>query len=146
MLYHGKELKYYVILSVDCTWKYSITSYLPRRSVRKVMDITEWNDQGDYDYLEGDWSISPKHRKLVGLLTQRQFDNLVDDCQLAIEDVETDGSITVMGWLPALSFESETSWYYDGSIVNAYVTPVIEDETLGDDDWQAIREMMLAKY
>lgn len=145
MLYNGDKVSYYVILTVDCVREESIVNWLPRRSVRRQMDLTEGNEQGDYDYLGEDWE-NHKHRKLVGLLSQSQFDRLVEDCDLYADDIETMGSLTELGWLPAISFNGESGYYDDIVFTSAYVTPVVEDKTLTDDDWSKIRQLVLENY
>jgi hypothetical protein len=115
------------------------------------MDLTEGDESYELGHLEGEWR-NGKHRKLVGVLSQSDFDELVEDCEIAAQDVETMGCLGVpWGWhAPAISFRSE----HDCAIVEAYVTPLpsFEIKNRQDDDewqnraWERIRDAVIKKY
>ena len=141
MKYNDKVLNFYVIYAVDVPNDCELDSYLPRESVMLMLDRTEDDDEYQYDYLEGCWEDG-HHGKWVGELTSRQFEQFIWDTYMGAEDVETGGSLTGFGWLPAISFSAK----HYSPIVSAYVTPFIPDESLGDDDWDTIRDMILEEW
>jgi len=116
----------------------------------KAWDLTEGDDQYEYDYLEG-WEKG-KHRKYCREMGKKAFHNFVERTMLYAEDVETMGSITHFGWLPAISFNS----YEENAILNAYVTPLPErkgkplnGKPIDDDDdrhWRNIKQAILNLY
>ncbi len=70
-----------VIYSVDVPSGVSIRSFMPRRSLQRIMDCTEGDEEYEYDYLEGCWEKG-KHRKLVGFLVRPHFEALIEDLGL----------------------------------------------------------------
>ena len=139
---------FFVIYSVDIPANKSLIPYRPNNI--KLWDITEGNDQYEFDYLGGKWSKG-KHRKYVARLTMDQFKEFVEDQYLYPEDCETMGSLTGFGWLPAISFNYESN--YDLVIKNAYVTPILKNiknnEDLTDLDencWKKTRKKIFELF
>lgn len=145
------EMKYGVLYSVDVPSTVSLRPHLP--SKRHLFDTTEGNECYEYDYLEGAWEKG-KHRKLIGVLTQEQFDEFVEELGLFAEDVETLGSLGVpwagcggLGVAPAISFISEDP----EAIQGAYVTPIPqcdppEDEEEMREVWEELKRKIVEKY
>lgn len=134
-------MKFYIIYSISCQRVESIKQFQPPNV--KSWNCTEDDSCYDYDYLGGDY-INGKHRKYVNTLTKAQFKRFVDRCQLVAQDVETMGSLTEFGLIPAISFDSEMDW----AIINAYVTPIPENhkgEELqrSDKHWDWIKKAIL---
>jgi hypothetical protein len=144
-------MRYYIILSVDCPNHVSINSCLPRQAIKRKLKQTEDDDCCDYSCLEGGWKKG-KHRKLVGELNQKDFDRLVDDCNLVADDIETMGYLTEFGHLPAISFNSNSDYSYCNhpSITNCYVTPIFEryqpSEEREERAWNVIKNAIVKKY
>lgn len=146
-------MNYSVIYDVNCCRDTSIRHFNPPSNLtRRVMKLTEGDDQYPYDYLGGPW-LKGKHRKWAGVLTQEQFDSLVLQCDLHFEDVETMGSIGAPGFgfqhVPAFSFTIEQG-YMGTALGGAYVTPMPEDdeemkkmEQLG---WDGVKAFLKEKY
>jgi len=137
-------MKFYVIYDFDVPADLSVNSCKPPFK-SKFFPLTECHaseifapECGDDDQRMG------KHRKYAGVLTRKQFDALCDDQGLFMENIETMGSITDIGWLPAMSFRSESYDCYQ----NAYVTPLIErhDRPCDERDWERLRKVMLSVY
>ena len=63
-----------------------------------------------------------------------------------MEDVETMGSLTELGHLPAHSFTDGGDSYE--AIVNAYVTPLVMTEgiELNEALWKSLKQEMLIKF
>ena len=117
-------MKFYVIYSVDCADKNlspSIERWKPRKSLLKKLSKTEGNSEYQYDYLEGIWSEG-SHFKYAGLLTKDEFKELLCDGELVFEDINTMGSLTDLGWLPAFAFNTQS--IYGNVIGSCYVTPM----------------------
>lgn len=137
-------MQFYVIYSFDIPSSEYVRRYNPpfiaRNGKSKVWDCTEGDEQYDYSYLEGVWTKG-KHRKYCGLLTKEQFEEFVSDCNLYPENCETMGSLTEMGWLPAISFNGQ-----DDIISSAYVTPIIKEELMTERNWQRVREVVISKF
>ncbi len=146
-------MQYSIIYSVDvptcCEDPVRISDYLPKN--RKPWTTTEDDSNYEYDYLEGDW-LTGKHRKLCGILNQKQFDKFIDEMCLLAENVETMGSIGAPGFgfghVPAISFMGDTDHGYGASAIqSAYVTP-FDDAWTGDDhpEWEDVRKEIIEKY
>lgn len=111
---------------------------------------TEGHDQYEYSYLEGGWEVGA-HGKWVGVLSQEQFDTLVDEYSLVAEDVETMGSLGApgVGWLaPAISFNNDD---VHDAVIRAYVTPFPSREKKSDSPasagaWRRLRRAVINKY
>jgi hypothetical protein len=141
------NLLYYVIY--DCDWADGVAyvkAFAPPHT-RRDWQITEDDDQAEIDGLE-------RHRKWVTRepITQAAFDEFVQHCDLAAEEVETLGSLTELGWLPAISFRAESKAYEYDAWISAYVTPLPNDADgnpipdLDEDDWEDVRTWILEKY
>ncbi len=133
-----KGLRYELILDCNAAPDCSIVCSQPRRSVLAKLKCTEGDECADLD--------GEKHRKYVGTLTQKQFDALIDDCDLTAEDVETLGALGGLGLAPAVSFTGGGDVCY----VAAYVTPLPPGTDAGvdldDEDWLALRRYVIARY
>jgi hypothetical protein len=116
-------MRFYVIYSFDLTKNVSVKEYQP--PFLKKWDLTEGDEQYEFSYL-GDSFKKGKHRKYVGELNKEEFTEFVNKTGLTYEDVETMGSITDRGWLPAFSFHGD-SMHYQSNVgviqTTAYVTP-----------------------
>ncbi len=168
-------MQFSIIYSVDCPRSVSIRRFAPPHA-RRLWDLTEGDEQYEYDYLGSEYSHG-KHRKWCGLLTQEQFDDFISHTGLFAEDVQTMGSIGApgfgWGWSPAISFRSDDPEAIQQS---AYVTPVgskaeiveflrqhevaVPAILLDDDDqkylwddavdreapWEAVREAVITAY
>jgi hypothetical protein len=137
------EMKFYVIYEFDVPHDLSVKSCNPPFRSRNFK-LTECHDSEIFcpEYA-GDRVKTGKHRKYAGILTRKQFDALVDDQELSMENVETLGSLTELGWLPAVSFTSYNGDCYQ----NAYVTPLPDTKReLTERDWNRIRAAMLSVY
>ena len=136
-------MKYFVIYSIDCQGLDSIGQYQPPKY--RTWDCTEGDDQYEYDDLEGEWEKG-KHRKYVKELTSDDFRQFVDHCCLYAEDVETMGSLTGMGLLPAICFNCD----FETAILNAYVTPLPMNMGRTQEEaeliWDTVRKMIISKY
>jgi hypothetical protein len=147
-----------VIYSVDVPSDTSIRRFNPpAQQLRRLWQLTEGDGQYDYDYLEGCWTKG-KHRKWCALLTRKQFDEFVQHCGLAAEDVQTLGSLGAPGFgyglSPAISFIGDSP----NAIQSAYVTPIPRCKTLkdfetkspkrpyGEVDWERVRRVVIAAY
>ena len=138
---HTKEdFKYFVIYSIDCPKDTRIRRLQPRNL--KQWTMTEGDDHYQYSYLEGTWR-NGKHRKYFHEgLSYPAFEKFVSDCQLTAEDVETMGSLSHHGHLPAISFSGDD----DDAITNAYVTPYIPNETLDEESWNELRTELIEHF
>lgn len=113
------KVNYYVILSLD----------IPKGVGRKITlpqakpDIVKYPKFVITETKVEDRSWCATHRKYVGVLSPEETirfldDNFSDACK-------TMGSITELGWLPAISFSNgEDDLYY----LNAYVSPILDEE------------------
>jgi hypothetical protein len=108
-----------------------------------------WQDFADKRYSRGTYDNSAQwafaeHGKWAGILTGAQLSELCDEQGLTAEDCETGGSLTGIGWLPAVSFHSDDP----SAIVSAYVTPIPEDDArpFTEDDWQSLRDAIVSAY
>lgn len=140
------RLLFSVIYSFDLPAKVSVRRFLPKgRAWRQ----TEGDEQYDYDYLEGEWKHG-KHRKLVAVLTRKQFENFVNDACLVAEKTPTMGSLGApglgLGLSPAVSFRGDDQ----DAILSAYVTPFPDrDEVtreLTEHDWDRCVRALTSTY
>ncbi len=146
-------MRYGIILTVDIPRSENIGYFAPPQHIRRKLQLTEGDEQYDYGHLDGDWK-NGKHRKYVGELDQKDFDEVVRHCGLRAQDVETMGSLGVPwafpGVAPAVSFRAS---FYE-AFVDAYVTPLPEFEIenrVGDDEWMErawdrIKAALLKRY
>ena len=141
--YDTLKLEFYVIYSFDIMKTESVNGFKP--PFIKRWDCTEGDDQFDYDYLEGDWE-NGKHRKYCAQLNKERFEKFIDHCGLIMEDVNTMGSLTELGLMPAHSFNDGGDSYE--AIINAYVTPLVmnEDIECTDELWESLKQEMLNKF
>ena len=96
-------MKFGIILSVDVHKDVEILNVLP--DVVQELEESE-NGESEYDFFEGG-----EHRKFVGILTRKQFDELIEHTEMWAQDVQTMGSYGALPWLegglglsPAISF------------------------------------------
>ena len=141
--YDTLELEFYIIYSFDIMKTESVMRYKP--PFIKKWDCTEGDDQFDYDYLEGEWEQG-KHRKYCAQLDKEHFEKFIYDCNLIMEDVNTMGSLTELGLMPAHSFNDGGDSYE--AIINAYVTPIVITEgiELNEVLWESLKQEMLKKF
>jgi hypothetical protein len=139
-----------IIYTVDIPRDDSIVRFKPP-FIHK-WDMTEGDEQYEYDYLGGVWEKG-KHRKWCALLTKAEFVVFIDECQLLSEDCETMGSIGApgfgVGWSPAIQFNIEDS--YSNVIGSAYVTPIPEIKNkeggvFDDRDWERVRRCVIDMF
>ena len=136
-------MKFYVIYDFDVPAGTSVRDFQPPfRS--KHFSLTECHASEVFaPECSQDDQRTGKHRKYAGVLTRKQFDALVDRQGLFMEECETMGSITDIGWLPAVSFRSESYEGYSG----AYVTPLIERKAACDErDWERVKKALSRVY
>lgn len=158
------KIQYSVIYSVDIycfdeelalpgkTRPVSIKRYLPRSPYAGKMWRTE--DSGD-GWDASDFVVA--HGKWCGILTYAEFEALLRDSGMNVEEVETMGSLGAPGFdcslVSAVCFRAPGDEYLGpdwADDVMAYVTPLITDEQvkeweLNDDDaWDFIQKEMWA--
>lgn len=114
-------MKFFVIYSFDCIKSDSVKRYQPPKV--RTWEYSEGDEQFEYDYLEGDW-VGGKHRKYCRTLSESEFFDFVNHCELEPEGCKTMGSLTGDGWMPAISMRSEQYT----AIVSAYITPIPEGD------------------
>jgi hypothetical protein len=140
-----------VIYSVDTQRKDKITPYYPPNV--KKWDRTEGDEAYEYDYLGGDYKHG-RHRKFCALLTRKEFDAFVNKLDLYADTTETAGMLGVgpnFGWLPAISFSSDSR----RAMLNVYVCPIPQLVTVNPDvdkcdfdevDWERVRRATISCY
>lgn len=130
-----------IIYSIDVPEDVDPMDFAPPH-VETLWDKTEGDSEFGYAYLEGRWA-NGMHRKWCAILTRKQFDEFVSNCSLRAEDSETMGSIG-FGWAPAISFNGT----HEDAIQSAYVTPIpeIERKSPHENDWERVRDAVLAVY
>ena len=145
-------MRFYVIYSFDIPRSESVKSLQPPK--HRKWELTEGDESYEFDYVAdecGDESYrNGKHRKYCAELSKEEFDDFVDHCGLYPEDIETMGSLTGLGWMPAISFND----YDDPNVItkNAYVTPLLESpqckqgRALDEDVWQRVRRAVIDYY
>lgn len=140
-------MNFYIIYSFDILRSESVNAYKP--PFIKQWTLTEDDDLYEYDYLGKEYE-NGKHRKYTAILNKKQFKQFIDDQCLYMDDVETMGSLTEYGHLPAFSFRNDDD---EMCIVNqsAYVTPLPEHCIKGkqlttsqnDRNWNRIKQALL---
>ena len=138
-------MRFSVIYSVDVPDDTDINAFAPPQA-EQLWEQSEGDEQRDYSYLGGRWE-NGSHRKWCAMLDRAQFDEFIEHCGLVAEDVETMGSLGApgfFGWAPAISFEGHDP----DALQNAHVTPIpeVERKHASEDDWERVREAMLAVY
>lgn len=149
MKYRGFDLQFYIILSVDA----NLDSYggpemasLPI-SLRGVLDLTEDDSDDEYGLFE-----NARHRKWAGVIDAEQLDRIVCKFNLFAQSIETMGSLTEFGLIPAISFSAPvynnfTPQVADNEyLADAYVTPFIDTVTLNEYNWAEIKELIMEVY
>ncbi len=146
-----------VIYSVDVPRDVSICRRSPpAHQLRRLWQLTEQGSD-DYGYL-GDYWKKGKHRKWCAILTRKQFDEFVQHCGLAAENIKTMGSLGAPGFgyglAPAISFRGDEP----DAIQSAYVTPIPRCRALrdfetkypkhpyGEEVWERVRRVVIAVY
>lgn len=152
-------MRFYVIYSFDVTSEMSVVPFKP--PCIKQWRLTEDDDNYEFDYLAdetGDEKYrNGKHRKYVAELNKKQFKRFIEECNMVMDDVETLGSLTEFGHLPAFSFnvsDAVQSDYYELIWCNAYVTPLPEHVIKGkhlnnsqnERNWNRIKQALLNLY
>ena len=140
-------MRFYVIYSFDILRELSVQSLKP--PFIKRWTLTEQDDQYDYDYLGKEYE-NGKHRKYVAELSKKQFKQFIEEQSLYCDEVETMGSLTEFGLLPAISYRSDDDDHY---IINqsAYVTPLPEhcikgkhlEKSQNEKNWKRIKQALL---
>lgn len=130
-------MKFYIIYAYDFTKntpQYILDEAVPDTN---LFEQTEDDESWEYNYLGEEnphnahiWNDG-HHRKWVTkepISKEDSFDFLKFS-GMCYQDIETMGSLTEYGWLPALSFQGDSMMTYDeyGAInISAYVTPIPE--------------------
>lgn len=135
-------MQFYVIYSFDITSDMSIKSLRPPNV--KAWELTETDDSYDYDYLGYEYE-NGKHRKYCRLMSKEAFIRFIEDQCLYMQDIDTMGSITEYGHLPAFSFDGEPDeqWIINQ---NAYVTPLPDvgsDKAMTPKNWNLLKQSLL---
>lgn len=128
-----RKLAYSVIYSCDVKVNTRLMAPPPKQS--HLWECTERSggpEGGQMDWgVDGPEWARGRHRKYCALLTQSEFDEFIERCDLFADDVETMGSIGAPGFgfslVPAISFNG--SDHRCDTIQSAYVTPVPVDES-----------------
>jgi len=93
----------------------------------------EWEqylrDQDD-GIMDLDLSIFQGHRKYVGILSPSELEALLREELFPVGTCQTMGSLTDIGWLPAVNFEFENPDVFEGM----YVSPIFPDPAMDVDD------------
>ena len=113
------KVMYYVIYTLDLlksNYNDTITQIKPSSIKYPLFKMTE-DEVGDPEFFS-------KHRKYCGIITGGQLKQLLTEINYIIGTCETMGSITEIGWLPAICYETECIDYCD----NIYVSPLIEKQ------------------
>lgn len=130
-------MKFYVIYSYDCTQDINPQQYFPPNLEK--WERTEDDDDWEYNYMAEEEKDNPPakkfwldghHGKFVATLDKNEFKEFIKETNLRFEDIDTLGSLTGNGWLPAFSFRSPDGmdyWETSGLIgLDAYVSPFPE--------------------
>ena len=134
-------MQFYVIYEFDVARGMSVKPFNPPFK-SKDFTLTECHES---EFISD--KIKPgKHRKYAGILTKAQFQSLVSAQDMHMSDVDTMGSLTELGWLPAVSFYTEGVYACNGYVYqNMYVTPLI-DKACDDRDWDRVTAAMKSMY
>lgn len=147
-------MRFGVIYEIDCQRRDSIEPWLPPNP--RLFKLTEKDDQADCAGWGPGWK-NAKHRKFVGEISRKQFDELVDKLNLRADSTPTMGSLGVpwtasgFGVAPAIAFNEDT--YEKTAYIQAYVTPLPEvgmRENRAPDYyercWERVRAVILKLY
>ena len=138
-------MRYAVIYTIDTDDENEMVAFIPT-------DFKKWNNTESYDNQPGEMSEYMFHRKYCRVLNQAEFDEFVGQTGMYASDIETMGAIgqldpfgdIILGLSPAISFDNT-----DGTYLNAYVTPYIENaagEPEPGYDWETVRDEIITKY
>jgi len=135
MQYKGKDVSYYIIVTVEFAKGMSILDIVPRNSLlRKKLQLTEQDEEAaDESY---------KHRKYVGFVSGEELHKICDEQDVKSTSVRTLGSITEYGWMPAVSFGNDDDYIWTG----IYATPLIDGMILNEDDWEVLRDGVIKEF
>ena len=146
-------MKFYVIYSFVERKGESATQLRPSRKGRsklwhraeKDYDIDYWQEMYDRKNITQEKWVTRQP------LTRKEFDEFIDDRFMHLSCVDTGGSLTSMGMLPAISFDAPRDDIDDPLEANAYVTPLTDrmeaGEHVGDDrDFKRIKRAMWNIY
>jgi hypothetical protein len=127
--------------------------------------VTETESDDYEEFFEGKY----KHRKYGGVLTKKEFDEMIEARWLGQEVERTMGSLgcpapdgdIILGMTPAVSF----GYFSDGLILNCYATPFavrpartpveresgekwfpVRSRPMDERDWELLEDAMLAKW
>jgi hypothetical protein len=133
-------MKFYVIYSFDILADMSVKALQPINV--KAWELTETDDS--YDYLGPEYE-NGKHRKYCRLMSKEAFVRFIEDQCLYMNDIDTLGSLTEYGHLPAFSFDSEPDerWIINQ---NAYVTPLPDiksNKVMNEKNWKLLKKALL---
>ena len=135
-------MTFYVIYEFDIPKSTPVADHKPPKGVPLTM--TEREDHSDeYHYVFGEYG---KQRKYAGMLTREQFDTLVKTLDYTASSTQTMGSLTELGWLPAIMFENSSV------IGSMYVTPFPDTDPYAKDAddqeriWQRLRKAVISHY
>ena len=139
------KVMYSVILSVDVRRDDDPDEFRPSLG---TWDQTEDDRQYDYEHLEDEW-VGGHHRKWCAVVDEDEWAATVNQLCLEADSTETMGAIGTPGgpwvgaWSPAVAFAG-----MNGTIIDAYVTPFPEDETVEMDEalWDLLRARCLAQW
>lgn len=110
------KMDFYVIYSVDANEYGRIDIHRPPHFQKLEWRIAA---SGPSEFYSSRRSKS-RHRQYTNVLNFKQLCEFIDGCDLYPDDQETMGSLTELGWLPAMSF-SFTDYDVFGS---AYISPL----------------------
>jgi hypothetical protein len=137
MAENGDEI--YVIFTLDICQDSNMTFYdlLPRNHIlRKHLTLTE---SDDYDDSYGD-DLILRHRKYAGIVPVKELCEVLNDNPVNFESTcQTMGSLTEIGWLPAVSLSGGGNDYGDYSrhqtwLSNMYVSPLFNVKNVYNDN------------
>lgn len=151
------------IYSVDCVDGYSLRDYRPLFPGKWRITETASDDYEDV------FGPNYKHRKYCGVLTKKEFDEMIEERRLDQELNHTMGSLgcpapdgnIILGMVPAVSF----GYSSDGIILNLYATPFVvrparmqaekdsgekwfpvRSRSADERDWELLEDAMFAKW
>lgn len=145
-------MRFFIIYSFDIRKDASVIPHKPPLIKRWTM--TENDDNYEFDYLADECGDevyrNGKHRKYMAELNKEQFKQFIEDQELWLEDIETMGSLTEHGILPALYFRNDDDDPYIISKI-AFVTPLPEHaikgkeliKTQNERNWNRIKQALL---
>ena len=140
-------MRFYVIYDFDCKRGMTKSFQPPKLHQWTLTEETNTWEDSEFNYLtdEGVEETYPIHRKYVAELNKEDFLQFIDEQGLFADDIETLGSLTELGHLPAISFRSERFYYGECIWHSAYITPFPECKRTKckPNDWERIRTAVL---